>query len=402
MKNSKLIQAASEFDSPLYVYDANKIKYQYNRLVKSFKSVKNLQLNYAVKALSNISILKYLIDLGSGIDAVSIQEVHLALKGGINPEKIIYTPNGVSMDEIKFASELGVKINIDNLSVLEDFGNSHPEIPICIRINPHIMAGGNSNISVGHIDSKFGISIHQIPHLKRIVENTKIRINGVHMHTGSDILDIDVFLRAAEILFETANHFEDLDFIDFGSGFKVPYYPGDSETNIEELGKKLSKRFNLFCKSYGKNLTLIFEPGKFLVSEAGKFICKVNSIKQTTSTVFAQVDSGFNHFLRPMMYGANHHIENISNPDDTERYYSIVGYICETDTFASNRKVSTVSIGDLLCFNNAGAYCHTMSSNYNSRYRPAEVLYINNQLKLIRKRENFDDLIRNQINIFNE
>lgn len=402
MKNSKLIQAASEFGSPLYVYDANKIKYQYNRLVKSFKSVKNLQLNYAVKALSNISILKYLIDLGSGIDAVSIQEVHLALKGGINPEKIIYTPNGVSMDEIKFASELGVKINIDNLSVLEDFGNSHPEIPICIRINPHIMAGGNSNISVGHIDSKFGISIHQIPHLKRIVENTKIRINGVHMHTGSDILDIDVFLRAAEILFETANHFEDLDFIDFGSGFKVPYYPGDSETNIEELGKKLSKRFNLFCKSYGKNLTLIFEPGKFLVSEAGKFICKVNSIKQTTSTVFAQVDSGFNHFLRPMMYGANHHIENISNPDDTERYYSIVGYICETDTFASNRKISTISIGDLLCFNNAGAYCHTMSSNYNSRYRPAEVLYINNQLKLIRKRENFDDLIRNQINIFNE
>ena len=402
MKNSKLIQAASEYGSPLYIYDANKIKYQYNRLVKSFKSVKNLQLNYAVKALSNISILKYLIDLGSGIDAVSIQEVHLALKGGINPEKIIYTPNGVSMDEIKFASELGVKINIDNLSVLEDFGNSHPGIPICIRINPHIMAGGNSNISVGHIDSKFGISIHQIPHLKRIVENTKIRINGVHMHTGSDILDIDVFLRAAEILFETANHFEDLDFIDFGSGFKVPYYPGDSETNIEELGKKLSKRFNLFCKSYGKNLTLIFEPGKFLVSEAGKFICKVNSIKQTTSTVFAQVDSGFNHFLRPMMYGANHHIENISNPDDTERYYSIVGYICETDTFASNRKVSTISIGDLLCFNNAGAYCHTMSSNYNSRYRPAEVLYINNQLKLIRKRENFDDLIRNQINIFNE
>ncbi len=402
MKNSKLIQAASEYGSPLYVYDANKIKYQYNRLVRSFKSVKNLQLNYAVKALSNISILKYLIDLGSGIDAVSIQEVHLALKGGINPEKIIYTPNGVSMDEIKFASELGVKINIDNLSVLEDFGNSHPEIPICIRINPHIMAGGNSNISVGHIDSKFGISIHQIPHLKRIVENTKIRINGVHMHTGSDILDIDVFLRAAEILFETANHFKDLDFIDFGSGFKVPYYPGDSETNIEELGKKLSKRFNLFCKSYGKNLTLIFEPGKFLVSEAGKFICKVNSIKQTTSTVFAQVDSGFNHFLRPMMYGANHHIENISNPDDTERYYSIVGYICETDTFASNRKVSTISIGDLLCFNNAGAYCHTMSSNYNSRYRPAEVLYINNQLKLIRKRENFDDLIRNQINIFNE
>ncbi len=402
MKNSKLIQAASEFGSPLYVYDTNKIKSQYSRLINSFKDIKSLQLNYAVKALSNISILKYIIDLGSGIDAVSIQEVHLALKAGVSPEKIIYTPNGVSLSEIKIASELGVKINIDNLSVLEDFGNSNPKIPICIRINPHIMAGGNSNISVGHIDSKFGISIHQIPHLIRIVENTKIRINGVHMHTGSDILDIDVFLRAAEILFETASHFKDLDFIDFGSGFKVPYYPGDSETNIEELGNKLSKRFNSFCKSYGKNITLIFEPGKFLVSEAGKFICKVNSIKQTTSTVFAQVDSGFNHFIRPMMYGANHYIENISNPNDIQRYYSIVGYICETDTFASNRKVSTINIGDLLCFNNAGAYCHTMSSNYNSRYRPAEALFINDQIKLIRRRENFDDLIRNQIDIFNE
>ena len=402
MKNSKLIQAASEFGSPLYVYDANKIKSQYSRLINSFKDIKSLQLNYAVKALSNVSILKYIIDLGSGIDAVSIQEVHLALKAGVNPEKIIYTPNGVSLSEIKLASELGVKINIDNLSVLEDFGNSNPKIPICIRINPHIMAGGNSNISVGHIDSKFGISIHQIPHLIRIVENTKIRINGVHMHTGSDILDIDVFLRAAEILFETAIHFKNLDFIDFGSGFKVPYYPGDSETNIEELGNKLSKRFNSFCKSYGKNVTLIFEPGKFLVSEAGKFICKVNSIKQTTSTVFAQVDSGFNHFIRPMMYGANHFIENISNPNDIQRYYSIVGYICETDTFASNRKVSTINIGDLLCFNNAGAYCHTMSSNYNSRYRPAEALFINDQIKLIRRRENLDDLIRNQIDIFNE
>ena len=325
MNNLELLKAAEKYGSPLYVYDTNKIKKQYNRLKKSFKTVKSLQINYAVKALSNISILKFIINLGSGIDAVSIQEVHLALKCGIRPEKIIYTPNGVSMDEIKMAAEFGVRINIDNLSVLEDFGNKNPSIPICIRINPHIMAGGNSKISVGHIDSKFGISIHQIPHLLRIVNNTKIKVNGIHMHTGSDILDIDVFLRASEILFETAKNFSSLEFIDFGSGFKVPYFPNDSETNIEELGNKLSKRFNSFCKEYGKDLTLMFEPGKFLVSESGKFLCKVNSIKQTTSTVFAQVDSGFNHFLRPMMYGANHHIENISNHNDVQRYYSVVG-----------------------------------------------------------------------------
>jgi len=402
MNNLELLKAAEKYGSPLYVYDTNKIKKQYNRLKKSFKTVKSLQINYAVKALSNISILKFIINLGSGIDAVSIQEVHLALKCGIRPEKIIYTPNGVSMDEIKMAADLGVKINIDNLSVLEDFGNNNPSIPICIRINPHIMAGGNSKISVGHIDSKFGISIHQIPHLLRIVNNTKIKVNGIHMHTGSDILDIDVFLRASEILFETAKNFSSLEFIDFGSGFKVPYFPNDSETNIEELGNKLSKRFNSFSKEYGKDLILMFEPGKFLVSESGKFLCKVNSIKQTTSTVFAQVDSGFNHFLRPMMYGANHHIENISNHNDVQRYYSVVGYICETDTFATNRKISTIRNGDMLCFNNAGAYCHAMSSNYNSRYRPAEVMFINNKFELVRKREDFNDLIRNQIDIFNQ
>jgi diaminopimelate decarboxylase len=399
VNNKVLLEAADKFGTPLYIYDSNMIKSQYDRLKQSFKDVKNLQINYAVKALSNISILKYLINLGSGIDAVSIQEVKLALKAGVNRKKILYTPNGVSIEEIKEVSELGVSINIDNLEVLEQFGNLNPDIPVCIRINPHIMAGGNSKISVGHIDSKFGISIHQTPHILRIVENTKININGVHMHTGSDILDVEVFLNAAEILFEIAKKFKNLEFIDFGSGFKVPYYPGDSETNIEELGVKLTERFNLFCQEYGKELKLIFEPGKFLVSQAGKFLCRVNSIKQTTSTVFAQVDTGFNHLIRPMMYGSNHYIENISNPGDMERYYSVVGYICETDTFATNKKISSISPGDILSFSNAGAYCFSMSSNYNSRFKPAEAFYIDNKVLLIREREKIEDLLINQIEL---
>lgn len=399
MNNKVLLEAVDKFGTPLYIYDSNMIKSQYNRLKQSFKDVKNLQINYAVKALSNISILKYMINMGSGIDAVSIQEVILALKAGVNPKKILYTPNGVSIEEIKEVSELGVSINIDNLEVLEQFGNLNPDIPVCIRINPHIMAGGNSKISVGHIDSKFGISIHQTPHILRIVENTKININGVHMHTGSDILDVEVFLNAAEILFKIAKKFKNLEFIDFGSGFKVPYYPGDSETNIDELGVKLTERFNLFCDEYGKELKLIFEPGKFLVSQAGKFLCRVNSIKQTTSTVFAQVDTGFNHLIRPMMYGSNHHIENISNPDDMERYYSVVGYICETDTFATNKKISSISPGDILSFSNAGAYCFSMSSNYNSRFKPAEAFYIDDKVLIIREREKIEDLLINQIEL---
>ena len=397
MNKNKLLEAAKKFRTPLYVYNSEKIKTQFTRLTKAFKKVNNLQINYAVKALSNISVLKYINKLGAGIDTVSIQEVLLGIKAGYSPEKIIYTPNGVSIEEIKKVSEMGVKINIDNLNTLEQFGNIHPEIPICIRINPHVMAGGNSKISVGHIDSKFGISIHQIPLLLRIVENTNIKVNGIHMHTGSDILDTEVFIQATEILFQVAKQFKFLEFIDFGSGFKVPYHKGDNETNIEELGIKLSDRFNKFCKEYGKDLTLIFEPGKFLVSDAGSFLCSVNSIKQTTSTIFAQVDTGFNHFLRPMMYGSNHQIENISNPDGSERFYSVVGYICETDTFATNKKISKISEGDILNIKNAGAYCFSMASNYNSRYRPAEVFYIDNELVLIRKREVFDDLIKNQI-----
>jgi len=397
MTNKDLLGVVRDFDSPVYVYDAQKIEAQYKRLQNAFKKVKQVKINYAVKALSNISVLKYLSSLGAGMDTVSIQEVRLALEAGVSPENIIYTPNGVSMKEIERAAQLGVQINIDNLSFLEQFGTKHPKVPVCIRINPHVMAGGNTNISVGHIDSKFGISIHQLPHIKRIVENTGMYINGIHMHTGSDILDIDVFLYASEILFDTAKNFDRLDFIDFGSGFKVPYKEGDIETNVEEMGEKLSARFNEFCPNYGRELTLAFEPGKFLVSEAGKFLVEVNVIKQTTSTVFAQVDSGFNHLLRPMLYGSQHEIENISNPKGRERFYSVVGYICETDTFANNRRITEISEGDILAFSNAGAYCYSMSSNYNSRYRPAEVLWHGGKAHLIRKRETFEDLMQHQI-----
>ena len=399
MEVKDLLSVVHTYGSPAYVYDANKISAQYERLTKAFAAVPSLRINYAMKALSNVSILKLMRKLGAGLDTVSIQEVKLGLHAGFAPEQIIFTPNGVSMEEIEEAASLGVQLNIDNLSILEQFGSKHPQIPVCIRINPHVMAGGNSKISVGHIDSKFGISIHQIPHILRIVENTKMHINGIHMHTGSDILDIDVFLYAAEILFDTAKHFRELKFIDFGSGFKVPYKEGDIQTDIEELGEKLSQRFLEFCKLYGRNLTLAFEPGKFLVSEAGFFLVKVNVVKQTTSTVFAGIDSGFNHLIRPMFYGATHFIENISNPEGKKRFYSVVGYICETDTFASNRQIAEISEGDILCFRNAGAYCYTMASNYNSRPRPAEVLWIDGQAKLICKAETFEDLLRNQVEI---
>lgn len=399
MNNQDLLNIAREHGSPVYVYDAEVIVAQYQRLVSAFDKAKNLRIHYAVKALSNISILKLFKQLGAGLDTVSLQEVELGLAAGVDPKKIIFTPNGVSLEEIEKVADKGVQINIDNLSILEQFGSKHPNTPVCIRINPHVMAGGNANISVGHIDSKFGISIHQIPHILRIVENTGMNVNGVHMHTGSDILDIGVFLYATEILFETAAKFKDLEFIDFGSGFKVPYKEGDVSTDIEDLGEQLSERFNKFCKEYGREITMAFEPGKFLVSESGQFLAQVNVVKQTTSTVFAGIDSGFNHLIRPMLYGSYHGIRNISNPDGKNRFYSIVGYICETDTFASNRQISEITEGDILSFSNAGAYCYSMASNYNSRYRPAEVLWYNGKSHVIRERETMADILKGQVQV---
>lgn len=392
------LELIDKYNGPLYVYDSAIIKRQYNRLYNAF-SVKQLKLNYACKALTNINILKLLKQLGSGLDTVSEQEVRIGLQAGFAPQDIIYTPNCVSIEEIAEAVEHGVKINIDNISILEQFGQEFPDTPVCIRINPHIFAGGNSKISVGHIDSKFGISIFQIPHVVKIVEATGLKIEGLHMHTGSDIYDAEVFLRGAEILLNQAEHFPDLQYVDFGSGFKVPYKEGGNATNIEELGQKISARFNEFCESYGRDLTLMFEPGKFLVSESGYFLVRTNVVKTTPSTVFVGVDSGLNHLIRPMFYDAHHEIVNLSNPTGKTRIYTVVGYICETDTFGVNRKLHEVREGDILCFKNAGAYCYMMSSNYNSRYRPAEVLVHEGAAYLIRKRETMEDLLRNQVEV---
>ena len=395
----KLLMTAEKYGTPLYVYDTEIMKSQYEKMAKAFSSVKQLKLNYACKANTNLNILKFFKSLNSGLDTVSIQEAMIGLKAGFKPDEIIYTPNGVSFEEIQMAVDLGLKINIDNISVLEHFGHEHSDYPVCIRINPHIMAGGNSKISVGHIDSKFGISVHQMPLVKRIVENTNLKINGIHMHTGSDILDIDVFLQGAEILFEVAKGFKDLEYLDFGSGFKVAYYPNGDETDIEYLGEKLGKRFNEFQADYGSELTLMFEPGKYLVSQSGFFLASVNVVKQTTSTVFAGIDSGFNHLIRPMFYGAHHEIVNLSNPEGRFRYYTVVGYICETDTFGNNRKINEIKEKDVLCFLNAGAYCFSMASNYNSRFRPAEVLLIDGKDHLIRRRETIEDLLETTVEI---
>lgn len=394
-----LTQLAEQFDTPLYVYEGECIIKHYQHIKDAFSGVK-VKIKYASKALTNLAILKLLKQQGCGLDAVSIEEVKIGLKAGFEPNEILFTPNSVGIDEIEEAVKLGVVINIDNISVLEQFGAIyHDSVPCCIRFNPGIMAGGNAKISVGHIDSKFGISILQLRHVLRVVEANNMRINGLHVHTGSDILDAEVFLRGAEILFDAAMHFPNLEFIDFGSGFKVAYKDGDYTTDISNLGKKISEAFQKFCLEYGRELEIWFEPGKYLVSEAGQLLVKANVIKTTPATVFVGVNSGLNHLIRPMMYDAYHEIVNISNPEGVKRVYTIVGYICETDTFGSDRRLSETREGDILAIKNAGAYGYMMASNYNSRPRPAEILIHKGKAHLIRRRETLEDMLRTQVDI---
>ncbi|MHA3046915.1 diaminopimelate decarboxylase [Riemerella anatipestifer] len=396
--NQNLLSVAEEFGTPVYVYDAESIKHQYEKLTSSFSE--KTRFFYAAKALTNINILKYVEKLGASLDCVSINEVKLGLKAGFPKDRILFTPNSVDISEVEEAVELGVHINIDNISILEQFGTKFGgSYPIFVRVNPHIFAGGNYKISTGHIDSKFGISIHQMRHIERVAKTTGLNVEGLHMHTGSEIKDPDVFLQGLEIMFELAEHFPNLKYIDMGSGFKIPYQEGDMETDVKSLGKKVEKALAKFNEEQGKELQLWFEPGKFLVGKCGHFLVKSNVIKQTTATVFVGVNSGFNHLIRPMFYDSYHKIENLSNPNGPERIYTVVGNICETDTFAWDRKINEVREGDVLVFRNAGAYGFEMSSNFNSRLKPAEVLWLDGKAHLIRKRDEFEDLLRNQIEV---
>lgn len=390
-------EICKEFGTPLYVYDGQKIISQLQSLKNAF-SENQVKVKYAAKALTNISILKLLKKHGAGVDVVSLQEAHIALGAGFEASEIMFTPNCVDFEEIVAGVDLGLNINLDNLSALEKFGKKYgSSYPCCIRLNPHILAGGNYKISTGHGNSKFGISVYQIPQIMQLVEQYKITINGLHIHTGSEITETDVFLKMAEILFGVARDFPSLKFIDFGSGFKVAYKEGDLITNVYDLGLKLGKAFKEFYHSYGKQLELWIEPGKYLVSEAGYLFVNTNVVKATPSVTFVGVNSGLNHLIRPMMYDAYHHIINTSNPTGDQKIYTVVGNICETDTLGADRKLNEVREGDLLVLKNAGAYGYSMASNYNSRLRPAEVLIFNGKAQLIRKRDTLDDILRNQV-----
>jgi len=394
-----LTAIANEFGTPVYVYHAERIKEQYAKLQTAFKT-SDTNFFYACKALTNINVLRYIKSVGCNVDCSSINEVMLAIKAGFEPKKILYTSNNIAFSEIETAQRLGVHINIDSLSNLEKFGKKFGHsYPVGIRLRPNIMAGGNLKISTGHEKSKFGIPLEQIDKVLAIVKRTNLRIHALHIHTGSEIKDVEVFAKGIEVLFGIAEKFPELQVFDFGGGFKVPYKPGEEGTNISLLGKKVVEEMEWFEEKYDRHMQVWFEPGKFLVSEAGYLLSQVNVIKESGTTIFAGVDTGLNHFIRPMFYGAYHVIENISNPAGTEKIYSVVGNICETDTFAEDRLLNEVREGDYLVFKNAGAYGFEMASNYNSRFKPAEVLVKDGKAHLIRRRDGMEDLMKNIVDL---
>jgi diaminopimelate decarboxylase len=397
LSHQELLSIAKEFGTPLYVYDAAHITAQYQKLTDAFAQT-DTRFFYACKALTNIHILKHIKSIGCNVDCSSINEVRLALLAGFEPENILYTSNGIHFTEIEEAQSLGVHINIDSLSNLEKFGNKFGHsYPVGIRLRPNIMGGGNLKVSTGHDKSKFGIPVDQLDKILSLVSQYNLFIQNLHIHTGSDIKDVDVFVKGIEVLFDIIPSFKELESIDLGGGFKVPYKDGDTETDMPLLAQKVNEAFSNHPNPDGRHLQVWFEPGKFLVSGAGYLITEVNVLKETASTTFAGINSGFNHLIRPMFYEAYHKIENISNPEGEKKKYSVTGNICETDTFAWDRKLNEVREGDLLVFYNAGAYGFEMSSNFNSRFKPAEVLVKDGKAQLIRRRDEFEDLLRNQV-----
>ncbi|MFM7672348.1 MAG: diaminopimelate decarboxylase [Bacteroidota bacterium] len=396
LTTGQLLEAAHRYGTPLYVYHAERITHQFEHLTKAFAGMP-ARFFYAAKALTNLHILDHVRHIGSDVDCSSLNEVKLAIKAGFRPDQILYTSNSVSFDEIAEARSLGVHINIDSVSNLQKFAEANRgSYPVGIRIRPDIMAGGNLQISTGHGRSKFGIALSDLPAVYQLIREKDLHVRVLHIHTGSEIKEVDVFLKGLDLLFDLAPNFPHLQVIDLGGGFKVPYSDDEKGTDLEALAKAIGQHLYAFENRSGIDLEIWFEPGKYFVAEAGSLLCTVNVLKKSGSIEFAGVDTGLNQLIRPMFYEAFHQIDNLSNPQAEKKAYSVVGNICETDTFAEDRPLPLIREGDVLCIRNAGAYGFEMASSYNARILPAEVLFRDDQMNLIRRRQTLEDLLLTQ------
>ncbi len=394
-----------EFESPLYVYEEDTIRARAREL-KNAITYDNKEIKFACKANTNIEIMKVLKEEGMGIDAVSPGEIFAALKAGFEKDHILFTTNNVLWDEIEYAASNDIMANLDSLSQLKMFGREFPGRDICIRINPNVGAGHHNHVITGGPESKFGINYTRVDDIKEITRKSGLRIKGIHQHIGSGILDPEIFIKAMGVLLDTAKNFEGLSFIDFGGGIGVPYQENEERMDIRVLGKRIADEFENFCGRYGRELKLVIEPGRYLVAESGFLLGTVASVKEGEKHRFIGINTGFNHLVRPAMYGSFHQILHAGKPYGARESQVIAGNLCESgDTFTRDeegivdRDLPHFKEGDIVCICNAGAYGYSMASYYNSRPRPAEVLVKGSRARLIRRRETFEDIFKSSLGI---
>lgn len=371
----RLLKIASEFGTPTYAYDLDKVKTQYQMLVNSIK-YSDKSIYYAVKANHHPEILKLLLDLGSNVECVSVNEVKHVLNNGFKTEQIIFTGSGQRQSDLLRVADQGIQINVDSLNQLQWLANHGKTQKVSLRVNTDYGDGHHQHVVTGGNKSKFGIHISSLDTAKEIASSGGLIVNGLHQHIGSLILNPETFIQAMEKLYLVAHDFSDLEFIDFGGSFGVPYRPDQSELDFAKLGQMITDSYNNFTNDYGKDLRLYFEPGRYLVAESGTLLTTVADIKQFSNRTFVLVDSGMNHLIRPALYEAYHHITNLSNPTGKLQVVSVGGNICESgDMFGYDRQVAEPRLGDMLAIHTAGAYGSVMSSNYNLHDLASEVVY---------------------------
>ena len=395
LSSEQLIKLAQSYGTPLFVYDGSLMVERYMDLFRFIPS-DALRVHYALKANYNPALLALLRDAGAGIDAVSPGEVELALALGFAKEKIIYTANNMTDAEFARVMSRGVTVNIGSLSRLKKCAVSHPGARICLRFNPDVCDGDNAMTMTGGDLTKFGILLDDADEAAAIAKSGNLHIIGLHEHTGSGLQHVGSVLKSMDNLMAiaTAARFPELEFLDFGGGFKVPYRDDEERIDYVSMGRQITGKFTAFCEQYGKKLLMRFEPGKYLAAECGTLVVEVNTIKHNRSRTIAGCNSGFPQLIRPVLYGAYHKIVNLSNPDGKPGVYDICGNICETgDRFAEQRELPEVREYDLLAIGNAGAYCYSMGSVYNLRPMPAEVVVVNGEVIDCRPAESDAELV---------
>ena len=381
-----LLDLANRYGTPLYVYDGNLVRQRYRDLF-SFIPYPGLKVHYAMKANYNPAILALLRDAGAALDTVSPAEVLMALKLGFPKDRIIFTANNLTDAETAEVHALGVLMNIGSLSRLRKFAAAYPGSRVCLRFNPDVVDGDNINTMTGGDLTKFGILLEKVEEVKAIVAAGNLKVVGLHEHTGSGLQHTESVYQAMKNLMAiaTPENFPDLEFLDFGGGFKVPYRPDEKRIDYVAMGREITRLFENFCQGYGRQLGLYFEPGKFMVAEAGVLLVEVNTIKHNRTRTIAGCNAGFPQLIRPVFYQAYHHITNLSNPNGPMAVYDVCGNICETgDRFAEQREMPEVREGDILAIENAGAYCYSMGGVYNLRPMPAEVVVTDQRARLVR------------------